>query len=175
MNFLSELIIPKNLWSSRSSDLSPCNFFLWGYVKDNKFLFIILHLLKNWKHRGHSLHWRSEAAKSIPEPVETSSSISGYGRESISNISCNLLFYFDFTLFSVFSNIAFSINPLAFFLDTLYFVVDLSSLLKVSAYIKIDQKSQFLPNISNIIAGASSKFCYVHVSPILNFFQFSVS
>ncbi len=58
-------------------------------------------------HGGHSLLWCSDAAKSIPEPVEASSDVTGSGGGDISNIFHNLLFYFDFILASVFCNIAF--------------------------------------------------------------------
>ncbi len=42
MDFLKEFfntrIILKNLWPPHSPDLSPCDFFLWDYVKDKVFV-----------------------------------------------------------------------------------------------------------------------------------------
>ncbi len=100
-------------------------FFLWGYVKDKVFthnLTSVEELKIKIMKVIHSIAWCSDAAKSIPEPAEASSSMLGsVGEEAISNISCNLLFYLYFILFFVFCNIVFSINSLAFSWDTLLF------------------------------------------------------
>ncbi len=77
-------IISKNLWLPRSPHLSPCDFFL-GYVKDQVFAhnptFVEELKVKITDHRGHSLRWCSDAAKSIPEPAEVSSGVLGnWGR-----------------------------------------------------------------------------------------------
>lgn len=33
--FLDQRLISTNLWPPQSPDLTPCDFFLWGYIKNN--------------------------------------------------------------------------------------------------------------------------------------------
>ncbi len=112
--FFDMWIFLKNLRPSCHPDLSPCDSFFWGYVKDK----VVVHNLTSIE----ELKVKStEVIHSIDVQLlqKVSQNLLKWLKWTTvcHEVKGNLLFYFDFILFPAFCNIAFSINPLVFFWD----------------------------------------------------------
>ncbi len=124
--FWRSFLTHKSFWKtyglSHSPDLSPYDFFLWGDVKGKVLIhnpISIKELKVNITKVIHSIDVQmlQNVYQNLLKRAEASQE---YGGGERFEHLLYLLFYFDFILFSGFWNIAFSINPLSFFWDTLY-------------------------------------------------------